>query len=439
MPEPQYDVFVIGGGQAGIPLAHALAKAGRSVALAERKHLGGSCVNFGCTPTKAAIASARVAHLARRGRQFGLRIPTVEVDFAAVLERARGIALESRNSLNKGLENSDNPKLIRGHARIDGRDGERFRISVGDQHLTAQIVVLNTGTRSAIPHIADLDKIDYLTSENWLDRTELPQRLAMIGGGYIGLEMGQFYCRMGSRVTVWQEGPRVVDHEDDEISAALQEFLEAEGIEFHLNAKVDSIAQLGATHVFVAAGREPNTHDLGLETIGVETNVHGYVKVDPRLKTNVDGIWAAGDIRGGPQFTHTSWDDHRILLSQIAGDGSRTTKRVVPYAVFTEPELGRVGLTEREAREQGLRYRVARFEMKRNGKAREIGEPEGFIKVVLEEGTGKILGAAVLAADAAELVHMYVDIMNAGASADVIRDAVHIHPTLAEAVQSAVS
>jgi pyruvate/2-oxoglutarate dehydrogenase complex dihydrolipoamide dehydrogenase (E3) component len=439
MPEPQYDVFIIGGGQAGIPLAHALAKAGRSIALAERKHLGGSCVNFGCTPTKAAIASARVAHLARRGQEFGLRIPTVEVDFAAVLERARGIALESRNSLNKGLEKSDNPKLIRGHARIDGRDGERFRISVGDRHLTARMVVLNTGTRSAIPHIAGLDQIDYLTAENWLDHPELPEHLAMIGAGYIGLEMGQFYRRMGSRVTIWQEGPRVVDHEDDEISAALQGFLEAEGIEFHLNAKIDSIAQLGAMHVFVAVGREPNTHDLGLETVGVDTNVHGYVKVDPRLKTNVDGIWAAGDIRGGPLFTHTSWDDYRILLSQIAGNASRTTERVVPYAVFTEPELGRVGLTERAAREKGLRFRVARFEMKRNGKAREIGEPEGFIKVVVEEGTAKILGAAVLAADGAELVHMYIDMMNAGASADVIRDAVHIHPTLAEAVQSAVS
>jgi pyruvate/2-oxoglutarate dehydrogenase complex dihydrolipoamide dehydrogenase (E3) component len=439
MPGPQYDVVVIGGGQAGIPLAHALAKAGRSVALAERKHLGGSCVNFGCTPTKAAIASARVAHLARRGQEFGLRIPTVEVDFAAVIERARGIAIESRNGLNQDFEKSDNPKLIRGHARIDGRSGDGFRILIEDQSITAKQVVLNTGTRSAIPHIAGLDKIDYLTSENWLDHTLLPERLAMIGGGYIALEMGQFYRRMGSHVTIWQQGERVVDHEDDEISAALQKFLEAEGIEIRVNAKIESIEQLAATHVFVAVGRKPNTRDLGLETVGVETDSLGYIKAGPRLETNVEGIWAAGDIRGGPLFTHTSWDDYRILLSQIAGDASRTTERVVPYAVFTDPELGRVGMTEREAREKGVKYRVARFEMKRNGKAREIGEPEGFIKVVLEEGTGKILGAVVLAADGAELVHMYIDSMNAGASAHVIRDAVHIHPTLAEAVQSAVT
>jgi pyruvate/2-oxoglutarate dehydrogenase complex dihydrolipoamide dehydrogenase (E3) component len=439
MPGPQYDVVVIGGGQAGIPLAHALAKAGRSVALAERKHLGGSCVNFGCTPTKAAIASARVAHLARRGQEFGLRIPTVEVDCAAVIERARGIAIESRNGLNQDFEKSDNPKLIRGHARIDGRSGDGFRILIEDQSITAKQVVLNTGTRSAIPHIAGLDKIDYLTSENWLDHTLLPERLAMIGGGYIALEMGQFYRRMGSHVTIWQQGERVVDHEDDEISAALQKFLEAEGIEIRVNAKIESIEQLAATHVFVAVGRKPNTRDLGLETVGVETDSLGYIKAGPRLETNVEGIWAAGDIRGGPLFTHTSWDDYRILLSQIAGDASRTTERVVPYAVFTDPELGRVGMTEREAREKGVKYRVARFEMKRNGKAREIGEPEGFIKVVLEEGTGKILGAVVLAADGAELVHMYIDSMNAGASAHVIRDAVHIHPTLAEAVQSAVT
>jgi pyruvate/2-oxoglutarate dehydrogenase complex dihydrolipoamide dehydrogenase (E3) component len=439
MPGPQYDVVVIGGGQAGIPLAHALAKAGRSVALAERKHLGGSCVNFGCTPTKAAIASARVAHLARRGQEFGLRIPTVEVDFAAVIERARGIAIESRNGLNQDFEKSDNPKLIRGHARIDGRSGDGFRILIEDQSITAKQVVLNTGTRSAIPHIAGLDKIDYLTSENWLDHTLLPERLAMIGGGYIALEMGQFYRRMGSHVTIWQQGERVVDHEDDEISAALQKFLEAEGIEIRVNAKIESIEQLAATHVFVAVGRKPNTRDLGLETVGVETDSLGYIKAGPRLETNVEGIWAAGDIRGGPLFTHTSWDDYRILLSQIAGDASRTTERVVPYAVFTDPELGRVGMTEREAREKGVKYRVARFEMKRNGKARGIGAPEGFIKVVLEERSDRILGAAVLAADGAELVHMYIDVMNASASAHVIRDAVYIHPTLAEAVQSAVT
>ncbi len=432
----QYDVLIVGGGQAGPPLARELAKAGKKVALAERKYLGGSCVNFGCTPTKAAIASARLAHLARRATDFGLRIPQVEVDFPAVLRRAGAIALESRNGLDKSFENSDNPKLLRGHARFLGPG---FELLVGSTQVSAKQVVLDTGTRTAIPKIPGLEKVAYIHSGNWLDRTELPERLAMIGGNYIGLEMAQFYRRMGSQVTVWENSPRIAVHEDEEVSTAIQQFLEREGIEFHVNAHIQSIEQLRATHVFLATGRTPNTDDLGLDTVGVETSPHGIVRVDKRLATNVPGIWAAGDIRGGPMFTHTSWDDYRILLSQISGDQSRTTDRIVPYAMFTDPELGRVGLTEQHAREKGLKFRVSRFEMKRNGKAREIGEPDGFIKVLLEEGTGKILGAAVLAAEGAELVHMFIDIMNAGASSTVIRDAIHIHPTLAEAVQSAVT
>ena len=435
MPD-EYDVLIVGGGQAGPPLARALAKAGKKVALAERKYLGGSCVNFGCTPTKAAIASARVAHLARRAADFGVRIPQVEVDFPAVIGRAANIALEFRTSLDKSFDNSENPKLLRGHGRFLGPG---FQLEVGTARVSAKQVVLNTGTRSTIPKIPGLEKIDYLHSGNWLEHRQRPQRLAMIGGSYIGLEMAQFYRRMGCQVGVWETSPGIAMHEDEDVSTALRQLLEREGIEFHLNAKISSIDQLNSSAVFVATGRTPNTNDLGLEKIGVEIDQNGFVKVDKRLATNVPGIWVAGDIRGGPQFTHTSWDDYRILLSQMIGDGLRTTDRIVPYAMFTDPELGRVGITEHEAREKGLKFRVSRFEMKSNGKAREIGESDGFIKVVLEEGTAKILGASVLAADGAEQVHMYIDIMNAGASSSVIRDAIHIHPTLAEAVQSAVT
>jgi pyruvate/2-oxoglutarate dehydrogenase complex dihydrolipoamide dehydrogenase (E3) component len=434
--ETHYDVFVIGGGQAGIPLAGVLAKSGRRVALAERKYLGGSCINFGCTPTKAAIASARVAHLARRASDFGLRIPTVEVDFPAVINRARGIVEEWRTSLAGRF--SENPELIRGHARLLGRQGSSFALTVGDRLLTADQVVLDTGTRSVIPKIEGLEKIDYLTAENWLDHFELPESLAMIGGGYVGLEMGQFYRRMGSHVTVWQSGPRIAPHEDEDISAAMQKFLEREGIEFRLNKEAKSIGELDASHVFIGVGRRPNTGDLGLETVGVEMD-RGILKVDKRLATNVPGIWAAGDIRGGLMSTHTAWDDYRVLESQILGDGKHTTDRVTPYAMFVDPELGRVGMTEREAREQGRKIRVSNFDMARSGKAIEIGETDGLIKVVIEEDTGLILGAAVLASEGSELVHMYIDIMNAKAPASVIRDAVHIHPTLAEAIQSAVS
>ncbi len=431
-----FDIVLIGGGQAAPPLARALAKAGKTVALAERKYLGGSCVNFGCTPTKAAIASARVAHLARRASDFGLRIPHVDVDFEAVIRRASEIALESRTGLDRSFENSGNPKLLRGHARFVEPG---FVLQVGEARVTAKQVVINTGTRTAIPDIPGLDKIKYLHSGNWLERTRLPERLAIIGGDYIGLEMAQFYRRMGSQVVVWERGPHIAMKEDEDVSAAIQKFLELEGIQFRLGARIQSIDDLNSPDVFIATGRKPNTDDLGLETVGTEMDQHGYVIVDRRLATNVTGIWAAGDARGGPQFTHTAWDDYRILVSQITGDGSRTTDRIVPYAMFTDPELGRVGMTEREAREKGLKFRVARFEMNRNGKAREIGETGGFIKVLLEEGTENILGAAVLAVEGAELVHLYVDVMNARASSTVIRDAIHIHPTLAEAVQSAVS
>lgn len=456
MENARFDLLIIGGGQAGPTLANALATAGKRVALAERKYLGGSCVNFGCTPTKAAIASARVAHLARRGADFGLQIPTVNVDFPAVLARARAIVMKSRNGLQSWLEGTDNLALLHGHARFEGRDGNLFRLRVGEQMVTAEQVVLDTGTRSIIPPIDGIEAMDVLHAGNWLDRPELPTRLVIVGGGYIGLEMAQFYRRLGSHVVVVESAGQIAGHEDPDVASALQALLEAEGVEFRLKVRIARVegktgrivlrlegkgdaAVIEATHLFIATGRRPNTDDLGLERIGVKTSKQGFVEVDERLSTTVKGVWVAGDIRGGPMFTHTAWDDYRILQSQIIGDGSRTTERVVPYAVFTDPELGRVGMTEREAREAGRAVKVGRFEMRRNGKAVEIGETAGFIKVIVDAQTSRVLGAAVLANEAAELVHIYIDLMNAGAPYSVIRDAVYIHPTQAEAVQSAVA
>ncbi|MBA2534583.1 MAG: mercuric reductase [Rubrobacter sp.] len=451
-----YDVLIVGGGQAGIPLAYKLAAEGMSVALAERKDLGGSCVNFGCSPTKAVIASARVAHQARRASEYGLEIPEVRVDFPAVLERAKEIVELKRGGLDKGLEGSDNPTLIRGHARFEGREGDGFRLRVGDESVLAEQVVLDTGTRTLLPPIEGLDQVDYIESGNWLQKTELPESLAVIGGSYIGLEMAQFYNRMGSRVTVVVgRSDHVAPREDDDVTEALHAILQAEGVKFVFCERAESVAssedgltltldggdpaELNVSQLFVATGRLPNTDDLGLENIGLETS-KGIIEVDERLATPIEDIWAAGDIRGGPMFTHTSWDDHRVLQSQMAGDGSHTTERVVPYAIFTDPELGRVGMTEREAREAGYEVEVMSFDMEREkGKAREIGENKGLIKVVAEASDGRILGAAVLTAEGAELVHVYVDLMNAGATLDVIRNAVHIHPTLAEDIQSAVS
>ncbi|PYQ57636.1 MAG: pyridine nucleotide-disulfide oxidoreductase, partial [Acidobacteria bacterium] len=414
----------------------------------ERKHLGGSCVNFGCAPTKTAIASARVAHLARRAADFGLRIPSVEVDFRAVIQRARDIVISQRSGIEHGLAG----KVITAQARLDGREGDRFRIVAGDQSLTADQIVLDTGTRSAIPPIEGIGDVDVIHAGNWLQHSDLPQRLIVIGAGVIALEMAQFYRRMGSEVVVLEAAPQIASTEDPDVAEALQDLLEREGIEFHLEAKIERVEKSGdgvmlrvaekgmiaGTHLFVAAGRKPNTDDLGLDTVGVKTN-RGIVEVDERLSSNVRGIWAAGDIRGGPMFTHTAWDDHRVLLSQITGDRSRTTERVVPYAIFTDPEVGRVGMTETQARQSGKQIKVARFEIRRNSKSLEIGEPDGFIKVIADASSGQLVGASVMCNEAAELVHIYIDLMNARAPFSVIRDAVYIHPTLAEAIQSAVS
>lgn len=453
-----YDVLIIGGGQAGVPLAHALAKAGKRVGLAERDRLGGSCVNFGCTPTKAVIASARVAHLARRAFEFGLSIPKVAVNFPAVLDRAKGIATQSRAALRQGMENSDNPMLLQGHARFVGRKGRHFRLRVGGKTVTAGQVVLNTGTRSFFPRIPGLNAagLQVLHAGNWLERPELPAHLVILGGSYTGLEMAQFYRRMGSRVTVIDRGPQVMQREDPDVALALQRFLESEDIAFRLNARLTRVrrrkggliltvrekgrpSRLEASHLFVAAGRKPNTDDLGLRRVGVKVSKEGIVRTSARLATNVRGVWAAGDIRGGPMFTHTAWDDYRILLSQMIGNRSRTTERVVPYAIYTDPQLGRVGMTEAEARKGRRRIVLGRFEMKKNGKAKEIGEPEGFVKVIVDARTRRVLGASVLAAEGAELVHLFIDLINAGAPRTVIRDGVYIHPSLAEAIQSAVS
>lgn len=447
-----YDIAIIGAGQAGVPLAHDLARAGRRTILIERKHLGGSCVNFGCTPTKAAIASARLAHLARRGADFGLRIPSVEVDFAAVIDRARKIAEGHRDGLGRGFEGKENPKLLRAQARLEGRDGDRFRIVAGETTIAASQVVLDTGTRSAIAPIKGLDQVPFIHAGNWLARRELPQRLIVIGGGVIALEMAQFYGRMGSSVVVIEAMGQIAGTEDPDVAVALQDILEREGIEFHLETKIEGVSRRGSavcvdlaggqeiagTDLFLATGRKPNTDDLGLESVGIETN-KGIVKVDEHLATSVAGIWAAGDIRGGPMFTHTAWDDYRVLKSQIAGDKTRTTDRVVPYAIFTDPEIGRVGMNEAQAKKSGVTFDVKRFEIRRNSNAEERGETDGFIKVLVDRHTERMLGATVFCTEAAELVHIYIDLMNGRAPIAQIREAVYIHPTLAEAIQSAVS
>jgi pyruvate/2-oxoglutarate dehydrogenase complex dihydrolipoamide dehydrogenase (E3) component len=456
MAEPRsFDVVIIGGGQAGIPLAHALAGEGRSVALIERKHLGGSCVNFGCTPTKAAVASARLAHEIGRAREFGVEVAGWAVDFPAVIDRARAIAAESRAGLERGLS-GPNPAWLRGQARLAGRDGQAFKVRMDGEELRAREVVLNTGTRTRVPPIAGIEGVPFVHAGNWLDHRERPEHVIVLGGGVIALEMSQFYRRMGSRVTIVERGPRIAKTEDEPVSLGLQDVFRGEGIELRLGTVTEAVSRNGAgvrvrvkgaqgaeeltgSHLFVATGRQPNTDDLGLETVGVTVGRDGAVGVDERLSTPVPGLWVGGDIRGGPQFTHTSWDDYRILFDQMTGHGARTTRRIVPYAIFTDPEVGRVGMNEAQAKASGRAFDLHRFEMARNGRARERGSSVGFVHVIVERGTHLILGATVFADQGAELVHLYVDLMNAGAPATVMRDAVHIHPTMSEGIQSAVA
>jgi pyruvate/2-oxoglutarate dehydrogenase complex dihydrolipoamide dehydrogenase (E3) component len=448
---PSYDVFIIGAGQAGPALARALAKRGFAVAIAERKQMGGSCVNFGCTPTKAALASARVAHLARRGPEYGVDVTGVHVDFRRVIERASGLAASVRDSIRQSFVQLENPRLIEGHARLAGRQGDAFLVRVGDESYLATHVVLDTGTRTQLPPIEGLSDVRFLHASNWLASTDLPRRLIILGGGAIGLEMAQFYRRMGSEVVIVESAARIAAAEDEEVSSAIAAVLAGEGIEIHANARVANVSGsagrirvtladggvLDGSDLFVATGRTPNTDDLGLETVSVRLSKKGFVEADERLSTSVDHIWVAGDIRGGPMFTHTAWDDHRIIESQIAGGKRKTTSgRVIPYAIFTDPELGRVGMTEAEARKAGQSVNVLMYDMAKNAKARESGEVQGFVKFVIDAGTDRLLGAAIFAANAGELVHVCIDLMNAKAPMSNMRDAIYIHPTLAEALQS---
>lgn len=445
MNDEIYDVVIIGAGQAGVPLASSLASAGHKIALAERKQLGGSCVNFGCTPTKAVLGSAKVAHQARRASEFALEIPEVKVDFPGVLERAKNILQKSVDGLEKAF--SENPRLLRGHATLEGKDGEHFVVRVGEERLKAKKVVLNPGTRANIPQIEGIEKVKVITADNWLEHPDLPRHLLLLGGGYIGLEMAQFYRRMGAEVTLVEHASRLLEREDPEASEGLKAMLEGEGVTLHLASKALKVEKaadgvlltleggtvLQGSHLFVAAGRKPNTHDLGLETVGLDGSK--ALECSDTLETKVKGLYLSGDIRPGLQLTSTSYDDYRILENQFIGDGTRTTERLVPYGIWTDPELARVGLNETEAKKQGLEFVVAQIPATRVARAVQDGNTQGFIKILVSPGTGQVLGATLLMAHAGELVHLLHTLMLLKAPYTVVRDAVLAHPTYTEGLQ----
>jgi pyruvate/2-oxoglutarate dehydrogenase complex dihydrolipoamide dehydrogenase (E3) component len=449
-----FDAIIIGAGQAGPPLAARLAGDGHRVALIERRHLGGSCVNFGCTPTKAMVASARAAWMVRHASDFGVRVQgDVLVDMPAVHARAAALVERSRRGLREWMESTDGITLIDGHARLAG---DR-RVRVDDSEYRAERIFINTGTRPRAPGIPGLDDVDVLTSAQMTGLDRLPAHLVILGGGYIGVEFAQMFRRFGSRVTLVERHARVLEHEDSDISDAMQQVLAAEGIEVLTAAEATAIAphdggvlvtvdqgaagsrEITGSDLLLALGRRPNSDDLGLETAGVETDDHGYIRVDDRLHTSADGIWALGDVNGHGGFTHTAYNDQQIVVDELFGEGHRSlADRIEAYAVYTDPPLGRVGLTEAQLRGSDHRALIAKLPMDQVARARERGETQGLIKLLVDAESERLLGAAVFGIGGDEVVHGVLDLMYAGASYRVLRDSTGIHPTVSELLPTAL-
>lgn len=438
----QFDAIVIGTGQAGPTLTSRLAGAGLRVAVIERSRFGGTCVNTGCIPTKAMVASAYAAHLARRGADFGVNTGPVSVDMKAVHARKGLISAASREGLEGWLKGMANVNVFQGHGRLEGHNTVR----VGEDLLEAPRIFLNVGGRALVPPIAGLAAVPILTNSSMMDVDYLPEHLLVLGGSYIGLEFGQMFRRFGSRVTIFEPGPRLVSREDADVSAAILEILEAEGIDVRLNARATSVRQDGesiviepfglqGSHVLVATGRQPNTDDLGLEQAGVTTDARGYITVDEELRTNVAGIWALGDCNGRGAFTHTSYNDYEIVAANLLDGGARrVSDRIPAYALYIDPPLGRVGMTEAQVRATGRPAKMATRPMSRVGRAVEKGETQGFLKILVDAETEQILGASLLGTGCDEVVHSILDIMYAKASYKVIQQAMHIHPTVSELI-----
>jgi pyruvate/2-oxoglutarate dehydrogenase complex dihydrolipoamide dehydrogenase (E3) component len=444
-----YDAIVIGTGQAGPALAVRLAKSGRKTAIIERKRFGGTCVNNGCIPTKTLIASARAAHVARNAGSWGVIVPPgVNVDMRAVKARKDGVVRQSSEGVANWLEGTPGLTVVRAHARFEGPRTVR----AGDALLEAPQIFVNVGGRASVPPIAGIDEVPHLDNVTMMDVDTLPRHLVIIGGSYIGLEFAQMYRRFGSEVTVVEMEPRLIGREDAEVSAAVKDILEGEGIAIRLSAKClavrrdgDRIAvgvdceqeprEIAGTHLLLATGRRPNTDDLGCERAGIALDDRGYIVVDDALRTSVDGVWALGDVNRRGAFTHTAYNDYEIVAANVLdGENRRVTDRIATYALFIDPPLARAGMTEREVRESGRNALVATMPMTRVGRAEERGETAGFMKVLVDADTKRILGAALLGIEGDEVVHSLLDVMYAGAPFTVIERAMHIHPTVSELI-----
>jgi len=443
----KYDAIVIGTGQAGPPLAVRLGQSGRKTAIIERKLVGGTCVNNGCIPTKTLIASARAAHIARRGADFGVVIGSpIRVDMARVKARKDAIVQQSNTGVTNWIKRTQNVTLIHGQARFEGPHSVR----VNDTSLEAPEIFINVGGRASIPNMPGIRDVTFLTNSSMMDVDFLPEHLLVIGGSYIGLEFAQMYRRFGSRVTVIEMAPRLISREDEDVSACVQAILEGEGIAVRLNAECLSLArradgiavhlgcedeprEVAGSHLLLAIGRVPNTDDLGLDKAGVKTNTRGFIEVDDQLRTSVPGIWALGDANGRGAFTHTSYNDYEIVAANLLdNDPRRVTDRIMTYALFVDPPLGRCGMTEREVRASGKRALVGKMMMARVGRARERSETQGFMQIYVDADTKRILGAALLGTEGDEAIHCILDVMAAGAPYTTLQRTMHIHPTVSE-------
>jgi pyruvate/2-oxoglutarate dehydrogenase complex dihydrolipoamide dehydrogenase (E3) component len=449
----RYDAIVIGAGQAGVPLASALARSGRRTVLIEREHVGGTCINEGCTPTKTMVASARVAYLARRGADYGVKTGPITVDLTRVRERKRAIVKSFRAGSLRRVETTEGLELICGEARFTGPR----QLAVDGRLLESDLVFVNTGGRPAAPDVEGLDRVASLDSTSVMELDQVPDHLVVLGGGYIGLEFGQMFRRFGSRVTIVQRGPQLLPLEDPDVAEAVLGVLTEDGIEVLLEAEAVRAEPASAgmrltvrtpagertvegSHVLRAAGRVPNTDYLGLEAAGIAMDAKGFILVDPRLETSVPGVYALGDVKGGPAFTHISYDDFRVIRTNLLQGGRACiTDRLVPYTVFIDPQLGRIGLSEREARKQGRAVRVARMPMSYVARALELDEARGFMKALVDPESGQILGAAVLGIEGGELMAALQLAMMGRVPYDRLRDAVFAHPTLAESLNNLFS
>ncbi len=444
-----YDAIVIGTGQSGPPLTGRMHAEGMKVAVIERQLVGGTCVNVGCIPTKTLVASARAAHMARRGADFGVVIEgSVTTDMPRVKARMKEVSGQSNQGVTGWLEGMERVTLYRGHARFESSQ----TVGVNGEVLEADKIFIDVGARAFVPEMPGLDEVDYFTSSSILEVDFLPEHLIVVGGSYVGLEFGQMYRRFGSKVTVVEMSPRLIGRDDEDVSEAVREILEQEGITVRLKAECIRLEKRGpgvavgvsckegapeveGSHVLLAVGRVPNTDDLGLDKAGVEVDKRGYIRVDDQLRTTVPNIWALGDCNGQGAFTHTSYNDYEIAAANLFDDDPRrVSDRILCYGLFIDPPLGRVGMTERQARESGRRVLVGKRPMTKVGRARERSETDGFIKVLVDADSSEILGAAILGVNGDEAVHTLIDVMYARAPYTVISRAVHIHPTVAELI-----